>query len=195
VGWADPCLDAPEFVAPPAPDPDAGASPTLLSGEWISAGVLELRFSKALAPGALDPRRFSLMSWRVDADNDGDVCTLDTDYSTLGRSYYQNALADVWIGPGDGDLLLVRMSNTAAACPAAGVASGLMLAYTNGDTGGGKLLDANGDALGDIGPAWAVLELDECLENDASYCVLRSFGRTLLTHLASLAPIPCPNEF
>jgi hypothetical protein len=198
---ADACEGLRTFDPPPEPDPSPSAPPTVIGGEWIGAGVLELSFSKPLAPSAVpDPARFAVLGWAAQVDTyeayaGPDTCYVRTRYSTIGSGgyYYGSAsVVDVWVAPEDPTLLRMRMSNVAATCrPVTGtLGEGVMLVYTNGE-GGNLLLDADGEPVPDLGPAWAIQQLDGC----GSYYYCGSLNQTSTGHLpavTSLAMIPCP---
>jgi hypothetical protein len=199
---ADVCEGLRTFDPPPEPDPSASAPPTVIAGEWISAGVLELSFSEPLAQNAApDPARFAVLGWAAqvqpyDAYAGPDVCYVRTQYSVIGQGYYGSAtITDVWVAPEDPTVLRMRMSSTAATCRTVPdtLADGVMLVYTNGD-GGNLLLDADGDPVPDLGPAWALQQLDGCSNSYYNYCGY-SLNQTSTGHLpsvTSLAMIPCP---
>ncbi|HVI01099.1 MAG TPA: hypothetical protein VM869_20415 [Enhygromyxa sp.] len=184
----------------PVPDADASAAPQVLAGEWIGPGVLELSFSKPLrADGDIDPNRFTLITWDAEWFGGSDECYPGTNYSELrpGAYYYYPpaGISAVWIGPEDDMRLRLRLSSSAMQCRSSSdaVASGLILVYTNADDPGlgVGLRDENGVALPDLGPAWAITALDECIGNN--YCWY--FYESTSGHLPefdSLAPIPCP---
>ena len=122
----------------------------------------------------------------------------------LGVGYYyygQPDITAVWIAPEDPTLLRLR-TNIGARCRAAisgTVASGVMLVYTNGERPtepndpppGSQLLDEHGEPLADIGPAWAIDELDACFVSPNCYYV-SDLATGHLPELVSLAQIPCP---
>ncbi|MFO7564385.1 MAG: hypothetical protein R6X02_17190 [Enhygromyxa sp.] len=190
----DPCEDQ-VFEPPPEPEPSP-STPTLIAGEWIGAGVLELSFSRPLSStGDLDPARFAIVGW--DAIS-GYGCILSTNYRELGTSYYYyspgSSIAAAWIGPEDDTRLRLRLSRTSSCLPSTNsVGSGVMLAYTDASSSsaGAKLLDQDGDPIGDIGPAWAIQRLDQCLEYNY-FCRVNDFANGHLPALSSLVPIPCP---
>jgi hypothetical protein len=204
---ADACEGLRTFDPPPEPEPGASAPPTVIAGEWIGAGVLELTFSKPLTLGAPpDPARFSVLGWAAqvqpyDAYAGPDVCYVRTRYSVIGQSYsyYYGggaaAVTDVWVAPEDPAVLRLRMSSTAATCRTVPdtLGEGVMLVYTNGE-GGNLLLDADGDPVPDLGPAWAIQQLEGCSSSPYYYCGY-SLNQTQTGHLPSvnsLAEIPCP---
>jgi hypothetical protein len=194
---SNPCAEPP-FVPPPTPDPSASVSPQVMRGEWIAPGLLELQFSAPLgASGPLDPNRFAILSWDAAAQPDyaepGGTCYRATRYRPLRTSYYYRvAVADVWIAPEDDTLLRVRLNSSTAQCllTTVSVGSGIMLAYTNtpDPAAGGLLLDENGNAVFDLGPEWAIENLDQCLGCDNNYY----FADEHLPLFDSLAQIPCP---
>jgi hypothetical protein len=185
----------PPFEMPPEPELDASDPPTVIAGQWLGVGVLELTFSKPIhAEGDLDPERFAVVGWYAYVDPS---CDPETGYRELGRGYYSvgTSVDSAWIGPEDDTLLRVRLSNAAAQCggPLGAVASGIMLAYTDVDdeNAGPRLLDEDGAAVPDIGPEWAIPSLDGCLGEN--YCVFTSyFADEFLPLTSSLVPIPCP---
>jgi hypothetical protein len=194
----DPCEDL-SFEPPPEPTPSP-STPSMIAGEWIGGGVLELRFSQPLSSvGDLDPDRFAIIGWDATTYS-GDACFLSTLYRELGVSYYYyysagSSVAAAWIGPEDDTLLRLRLSNAGVTCRinTNSVGSGIMLAYTDATHAdlGTKLLDADGDPIGDIGVAWAIQRMEGCLGND--YC--GSVNNAVNGHLpaiSSLIPIPCP---
>jgi hypothetical protein len=200
----DACEGLRSFDPPPEPEPSASAPPTVIGGEWIGAGVLELSFSKPLTQGAApDPTRFRVLGWAAQVQPyDGyagpEVCYVRTRYSAIGGQggyYYSSAsVVDVWVAPEDPTLLRLRMSSVSATCNtiADTVAEGVMLVYTNGGEGGTLLLDEEGDPVPDLGPAWAIQSLDGC---SGSYYYCGSLNQTYGDHLpsvSSLAMIPCP---
>lgn len=198
----DVCEGLRTFDPPPEPDPSSSAPPTVIAGEWIGAGVLELSFSQPLTPGAApDPARFAVLSWAAqvqpyNAYAGPDVCYVRTQYSALGLGYYSTAtITDVWVAPEDATLLRLRLSNTAATCRSVPdtFGNGVMLVYTNGE-GGNLLLDADGDPVPDLGPAWAVQQLDSCSTSSYGYCgySLNQLSTGHLPSVNSLADIPCP---
>lgn len=198
---SDPCDGQRSFDPPPEPEPSPTAPPTVLDGEWIGAGVLELTFSKPLQAGsAPDPSRFSILGWSAqvqpyDAYAGPDVCYVRTLYSPVGQGYYSSAaITDVWIAPEDSTLLRLRLSNIGATCNTVtdSLADGVMLVYTNGSEGGNLLLDEEGDAVPDIGPAWAIQALDGCSGYSYYYCGLNNTATGHLPAVTSLADIPCP---
>jgi hypothetical protein len=167
--------------------------------------VLELSFSKPLIQNAApDPARFAVLGWAAQVQSyDGyagpAVCYVRTRYSVIGQgSYYYSSstVTDVWVAPEDPKLLRLRMSTTAATCRTIPdtLADGVMLIYTNGE-GGNLLLDADGDPVPDLGPAWAIQAFDGCsgVSNYYNYCNY-AFNMTTTGHLpsvTSLAMIPC----
>jgi hypothetical protein len=203
---ADACEGLRTFDPPPEPDPSSSAPPTVIAGEWIGAGVLELSFSKPLMPSAApDPARFAVLGWAAqvqpyNAYAGPDVCYVRTRYSVIGGQYsyyYSSAttVTDVWVAPEDPTLLRLRMSSTAAACRSVPdtLGDGVMLVYSNGE-GGNLLLDADGDPVPDLGPAWAIQAFDGCSSTYYSYCSY-ALNQTYTGHLPSvnsLADIPCP---
>jgi hypothetical protein len=196
---ADVCEGLRSFDPPPEPDPSPSAPPTVVGGEWIGAGVLELSFSKPLIEGsAPDPARFAVISWAAqvqpyDSYAGPEICYVRTTYSAIGQGYYYQSttVADVWVAPEDPTLLRLRMSSTAAACPAVPdtLGDGVMLVYTNGD-GGNLLLDQDGEPVPDLGPAWAIQQLEGCT-GAYYYCSLNQTSTGHLPGLTSLAMIPC----
>lgn len=198
----DACEGLRTFDPPPEPDPSPSAPPVVIGGEWIGADVLELSFSKPLAQGAApDPARFVLLSWAAQvqpyaAYAGPDVCYVRTRYSVLGQGYYSSiGVTDVWIAPEDSTQLRLRLSSTAAACRTVPdtLGEGVMLVYTNGE-GGNLLLDADGDPVPDLGPAWAIQQLDGCVSSNYSYYCgyLNQTSTGHLPSVTSLAMIPCP---
>jgi hypothetical protein len=203
----DPCEGLRTFDPPPAPESSDTAPPTVLAGEWISADVLELQFSRPLAVGsAPDPSRFALLSWAARAqpyDYQGPAtCYVQTRYTGLGVGYYQsNSVADVWVAPEDPSLLRLRMASPSASCRAISdtVAEGILLVYVDAitDPATARLTDAQGDLVPDIGPQWAIPQWEDCFEtsyNGYNYCGY-ALGQTATGHLPALnvlAPIPCP---
>ena len=208
--------DGEQFEAPPAPDPSVGAPPTVLEGEWIANGVLELSFSEPLSPTrAPDPRRFALLSWSARVSeysyyyeygvnsNDNNTCFQRTNYNWFGRAGYfygyQPAIADVWIAPEDPSLL--RLTNSGAQCPNnfGNLEGGLMLAYAGRESAEfQRLEDAAGDPVPSLGPSWALTSASnnwqDCILQSSGYCGYR-LSTTYQGHLPlvdSLAPIPCP---
>jgi hypothetical protein len=199
----DACVGLRTFDPPPEPSPSSTALPTVIAGEWIGAGVLEVTFSKPLLSSAApDPARFAVLGWAAqvqpyDAYAGPEVCYVRTRYSEIGGSgYYYSynsaSVVDVWVAPEDPTLLRLRLSNVAAACRTIPdtLADGVMLVYTNGE-GGTLLLDEAGDPVPDLGPAWAIQQSDACV--GSYYC--GSLNQTSTGHLpsvTSLAMIPCP---
>jgi hypothetical protein len=195
TGCNNPCEQS--FDPPPEPDPSASEPPQVIAGEWIGPGVLELEFSKPLAAsGQLDPNRFAIVGWYVDGDSFYGQCEPATRYRELMVGYYGTAISDAWIGPEDDTLLRLRLSNSGAQCQIFGsnpVASGVMLAYTNvtNEPAGAQLLDENGNPVPDIGPAWAIMQLDSCFGD--TYCgYVSSYQGGQLSQLDTLVQIPCP---
>jgi hypothetical protein len=199
---SDVCEGLRSFDPPPEPDPSPSAPPLVIGGEWIGAGVLELSFSKPLTQGsAPDPSRFAVLGWAAqvqpyDAYSGPEVCYVRTRYVTIGGQgyYYSSAsVVDVWVAPEDPTLLRLRMSSVAATCSTIPdtVAEGVMLVYTNGE-GGNLLLDEEGDPVPDLGPTWAIQQLDGC---SGAYYYCGALNQTMGDHLPSvnsLAMIPCP---
>jgi hypothetical protein len=190
-----------EFEPPPEPTSNAAGPPTVLAGEWIGGGVLELQFSKPLASdGDLDPQRFALVVYDALTSDygDADICYLRTSYRSLGFSYYYGGftpmIAAAWIGPEDPTILRLRLGNLAAQCPNTfgSIANGLFLAYTDApSTGPGSLLlDGDGNPVPDIGPGWAISDLDACF--DSTYCSVNGYASGHLPAWNRLAAIPCP---
>jgi hypothetical protein len=205
----DACEGLRTFDPPPDPDPSPSAPPTVIGGEWIGAGVLELSFSKPLTQGAApDPTRFAILGWAAQVQSYNgyagrDVCYVRTRYSVIGQgySYYYYGtvtVTDAWVAPEDPTVLRLRMSSAAATCRSVPdtLADGVMLVYTNGE-GGNLLLDADGDPVPDLGPAWAIQALEGCMSSNYYYygnCGY-SLNQTSTGHLpsvGSLAEIPCP---
>jgi hypothetical protein len=196
----DPCEGQRTFDRPPEPEPSSSAPPTVLEGEWIGAGVLEISLSKPLQPGnAPDPSRFAVLGWAAqvqdyDSYAGSDICYVRTQYSTIGQGYYSaSSVADVWVAPEDPTLLRLRMSNVGATCRTVPdtLGDGVMLVYTNGEGFGNLLLDADGDPVPDLGPAWAIQQQD----GNCVYYYCYSLNNTATGHLpavTSLADIPCP---
>jgi len=185
------------FDGPPAPDPSASV-PVVLDGEWIGAGVLELRFSAALSTvESPDPNRFAIVGWSAELAAYRD-CDPVTSYRVIGVGYYGTRVAEVWIAPEDDSILRLRLTNVAARCsiptnPTGAVASGVMLVYTDGAQAGPALLDGDGDPLSSIGPGWALDRLGSC-SSDYCYTSFNRYGAAgHLSALDSLAPIPCPS--
>jgi hypothetical protein len=195
----DACEGLRTFDPPPEPEPSSSAPPTVIAGEWIGAGVLELTFSKPLTPGAApDPGRFAVLAWAAQvqpyaAYAGPEVCYVRTQYSSIGQGYYSSAsVTDVWVAPEDSTLLRLRLSNVSATCRTVPdtLGEGVMLVYNNGD-GGNLLLDQDGDPVPDLGPAWAIQQTDGCV----NYYYCGSLNQTSTGHLpsvTSLAMIPCP---
>jgi hypothetical protein len=193
----DPCEDL-SFELPPEPEPSS-STPSLIAGEWIGSGVLELRFSRPLTSvGDLDPRRFAIIGWDATAYS-GDACVLRTSYREIGASYYYysagSSVAAAWIGPEDPTQLRLRLSSAGATCRIStdSVGSGVMLAYTDAthNAAGPKLLDQDGDPIRDLGPVWAISRLDTCIGSE--YCgSVYNFATGHLPMTSSLVPIPCP---
>jgi hypothetical protein len=197
----DVCEGLRNFDPPPEPEPSPTAPPIVLDGEWIGAGVLELTFSKPLQEGnAPDPSRFAVLNWTAQVTEynsyaGSDVCYERTQYALVGVGYYGNAsVTDVWIAPDDASVLRLRLSNTAAACRTVPdtLGEGVMLVYTNSENGGNLLMDAEGDPVPDLGPAWAIQALDGCVGTYYYYCGLRQTYTGHLPSVTSLADIPCP---
>jgi hypothetical protein len=207
----DPCDGLRTFDPPPEPEPSDTAPPTLLDGEWIGAGVLELSFSKPLLPGSPpDPTRFAVVGWSAIVQPYGgyygsgsaDSCQSTTRYSMIGVGYYSRAVVtDVWVAPEDPTLLRLRMSNTGADCRTINdiVGEGVMLVYANGGDAGTQLLDADGDPVPDIGPAWAIAAWEPCVGSVSYGYYYNSCGYALnnsatgqLPAMTSMASIPCP---
>jgi hypothetical protein len=200
----DACEGLRTFDPPPEPEPSDSAPPTVIAGEWIGAGVLELSFQKPLAPsGSPDPARFIVLGWAAQVQPYGsyagpDVCYVRTRYSAIGgQGYYYNSttITDVWIAPEDPTLLRLRLSTTSATCNTIPdtLGDGVMLVYTNGE-GGDLLLDADGDPVPSLGPAWAIQALDSCSTSAYGNCSY-ALNQTSTGHLPSvnsLAMIPCP---
>lgn len=188
------------FVAPPEPNPSAGASPEVIAGEWIAPGVLELSFSKPLSSiGDPDPTRFALVGWdALTFDYSARQCYLETLYQELddGYNYYQApSITAVWIAPEDPTRLRLRMSSRLLQCQTwwDSLARGILLVYTDADDPvvGTKLLDENGDPVPDLGPAWAIQVLESCF--DGAFCErYYGFDWGHLPQLSALARIPCP---
>jgi hypothetical protein len=204
----DPCEGLRTFDPPPAPESSDTAPPTVLAGEWIGAGVLELQFSKPLAVGsAPDPNRFALLNWAAQVQSYDNfqgpaTCYVRTRYSGLGVGYYQtSSIADVWVAPEDPTLLRLRMSSASASCRAINdtVAEGILLVYVDAiiDPATTRLTDAQGSPVPDIGPQWAIPQWEGCFGtsyNGYNYCGY-VLGQTATGHLPALnvlAPIPCP---
>jgi hypothetical protein len=181
------------FDTPPVPDPSSSV-PVVLDGEWIGAGVLELRFSAALSSiESPDPARFAILGWSAEFSEYQD-CDPVTAYVSLMVGYYYGAsVAEVWIAPEDDSILRMRLSTVAARCsiPTGSVGSGVMLVYTDGAQAGPALLDSDGAPLASIGPAWALDRMSSC---GSGYCfTFFNYGANgHLPALDSLAPIPCP---
>jgi hypothetical protein len=202
LGCSEDACEGLVFEPPPVPNPGADAPPTVLAGEWIAGGVLELQFSKPLTSnGDLDPQRFALVSYDALTSDYGDseTCILRTRYRSLGTSYIYDysiapAIAAVWIAPEDPTRLRLRLSSLAAQCTtrSGSIANGLLLTYTNAPSPNPStlLLDGEGVPVPDIGPAWAITTLDACF--DASYCSFNDNASGHLPALNSLAEIPCP---
>lgn len=203
----DPCEGLRTFDPPPEPQSSATAPPTVLDGEWIGAGVLELQFSKPLDPGTPpDPTRLGVLGWaaQVQDYNYGSPgsCYVRTRYGGLGLGYYQSSsVADVWVAPEDPSILRLRMSNASADCRTVPdtVAEGVMLVYVDGGPSDiNRLFDAEGDPVPDIGPAWAIPQLENCVGGTTYYYYYNPCGfyQTATGHLPSittLADIPCPS--
>jgi hypothetical protein len=196
----DPCEGLHNFDPPREPEPSESAPPTVLSGEWIGAGVLELSFSKPLQQGGTpDPKRFAVVGWAAQVQDygayaGGDVCYVRTQYSSIGGGYYQSgSITDVWVAPEDPKLLRLRLSTVSAACRTVPdtLGDGVMLVYTNGD-GGNLFLDEAGDPVPDIGPSWAIQVLDGCVSGSYYYCSLNQTATGHLPAITTLADIPCP---
>lgn len=206
LGLATACADnsceGRVLAPPPEPEPSASEPPTLIAGEWIGAGVLELSFSRPLSSvGDLDPARFAIVEFLATVDNPdfSDECYLFTDYRDLNGYYFYSgpSVAAAWIGPEDDTRLRLRLANTSAQCRTAiaSVGSGILIAYTDSadDAAGTPLLDGDGDPVPDIGPAWAIDRLDNCWGN--YYCAsVNYFTGGHLPLLDSLVPIPCPTS-
>jgi len=198
----DQCKGA-SFDPPPEPEPSPSAPPTVIAGEWIGGGVLELSFSKPLSStGDLDPDRFAILSWDAIAYGSGfsNSCYLSTNYREMGPGYYYysggRSVAAAWIGPEEDTLLRLRLANSAAQCRISSnsLGSGVMLAYTDATNAaaGNKLLGEDGIAVPDIGPLWAIQRLDNCF-GDSYYCSVNyGFASGHLSQLTSLVQIPCP---
>ncbi|PRQ06349.1 hypothetical protein [Enhygromyxa salina] len=200
----DSCEGLRTFDSPPEPTASDTAPPTVLDGDWIGAGVLELQFSKPLSVGAApDPTRFALLGWGAQVQSYGSSCYVQTRYSALAVGYYRSSVADVWVAPEDPSLLRLRMSNTAAACRTVAdiVAEGVLLVYADAqfEGAGPKLLDAEGDAVPDLGPQWAIPRWESCIDDDGyygGYYCGYALNQTAVGHLPALnvlAPIPCPS--
>jgi hypothetical protein len=200
---ADVCEGLRTFDPPPEPDPSSSAPPAVIGGEWIGAGVLELSFSKPLMPSAApDPARFAVLGWATEvqpyygyAGPEG--CQMRTSYTVIGGgSYYfvATTVADLWVAPEDPTLLRLRMSSTAATCRSVPdtLGDGVMLVYSNGE-GGNLLLDADGDPVPDLGPAWAIQAFDGCSSGyyNCTYA-LNQYQTGHLSSVNSFAAIPCP---
>lgn len=199
----DACEGLRTFDPPPEPEPSSSAPPIVIGGEWIGAGVLELSFSKPLQDGAApDPARFAVLGWAAqvqsyDAYAGPEVCYVRTQYSALGQGYYgAAAITDVWVAPEDPTVLRMRLSTTSAACRTVPdtLGEGVMLVYTNGDQAGNLLLDADGEPVPDLGPAWAITALEGCSSSYYNYCsyALNQTSTGHLPSVTSLADIPCP---
>lgn len=212
----DPCEELRTFDAPPEPTATATAPPIVLSGEWVSANVLELQFSKPLAVGsAPEPSRFALINWNASAavydpyyGSGTAVCNLRSSYRGFGLTggyYYQSgaSVIDAWIAPEDPTLLRVRTASANPTCRTNTdiVADGLMLVYVDGDGAGERLLEDNGDAVRDLGPSWAIQPWEDCViqayEDNYGYfyCgfALSNYATGHLPSISTLAPIPCPS--
>lgn len=201
----DACEGLRTFDPPPEPDPSPSAPPTVIGGEWIGAGVLELSFSKPLTHSAApDPARFAVLGWAAQVQPYGayagpDVCYVRTRYSAIGQSYsyYYGAatITDVWVAPEDPTVLRLRMSSTSATCRTVPdtLGDGVMLVYTTGE-GGNLLLDADGEPVPDLGPAWAIQAFDGCSNSPYGNCsyYLNQTSTGHLPSVTSLAEIPCP---
>lgn len=193
----DPCADAYELDPPPEPDGDG--PPTVVDGRWLEPGVLELRFSEALDPGVPpDPARFAVVSWAARSEPHVKVgvsiCYVETSYDELSRqpdpSGYEpgpHSLTEVVVDGQDPTLLRVTLAEPGASCPTIpnSIAEGVILAYAAGGFGEELLLAADGSPVPNLGPAWAI----ENLEQESPV------GATIDGHLNALdalAPIPCP---
>jgi hypothetical protein len=205
AGCSDPC-ESLVLETPPEPSPSAEDPPTVIAGEWLTAGVLELHFSKAIASfGDLDPARFEVVAWAIGGNEVSGSCNAATRYRWLfgGGYYYYGAAprpSQVWIAPENPTILRVRLANSGATCPnpafnsSAAIESGVMLVYTGPATADGpELLDEDGVAVPAFGSDWLLDRLAACVDGTYGYyfCPLGDLGGHL-PGLASLVPIPCP---
>lgn len=148
-----------ELPDPPASEGDgAGDPPVLLDAEMISATVVQLRFSKALAPvNDVEPLSFriSLATTRSSYYS----CDPQTLYQDLGTSA-QALVTSIWNVPGDLELVRLSLStpitpahcNTIDNAEANGNEGGLFVHYAAGD--GASVQDQDGNPLADIAAPW-----------------------------------------
>jgi hypothetical protein len=146
------------------PDPPNGDAvgaddaPVVVDAKMLSATVVELRFSKSLAPvNDVEPLwfRISLATTRSSYYS----CDPQTVYQDLG-STSQALVTSVWNVPDDLELLRLSLStpvtpahcNTIDNAKANGNEAGLFVHYAAGD--GASVQDLDGNALADIAAPW-----------------------------------------
>ncbi len=197
----------PDVELPDGPvDPGDGASqaPVLLDAEAISATVLQLRFSKPIAPlNDVEPLdfRMSLTTTRTSSAYYG--CSVLTTYQDLGRNS-PASVSSVWNVPSDLELVRLSISQpiTPAHCTtidnaeANGNEGGLFIHYAAGD--GASVQDTDGNALADIAGPWAEFNPGGYYydaPDEFNFC----YGATctaqgLFPNMDAYLPIPCPGD-
>lgn len=192
------------------PPPELELVGTAVSGgRWLSSTTLELQFTAPISSEGLDPdpARFGVIGFSVTASAPYDSCYVQTRYGWLGAtaSYYtynpvsSTGVEAVWIPPEDNTVLRLRIA-TPEECPLPPnvnldepIGSGVLLGYAGSNTqAGNRLLDEQGDPLGDIGEEW-VDDIEACIEADYGACAGDFVNSGQLPRLTNLLPIPCPD--
>ena len=205
-GPGDPCtVDAEPPDGPRDENGGKNDPPILLEARFLSPTVLELRFSKKLAPvNDVQPIDFALSLATTSTSSAYYGCSILTAYQDLGTSAAAS-VTSIWNVPED--LYLMRLSISLPVTPAHcdtvdnalanGNEAGLFVHYVQGD--GASVQDLDGNSLRDIAAPWAEFDPSGYYyyagPDEFDFCVgRRCTASGMFPNMDAYLPIPCPRD-
>jgi hypothetical protein len=201
-GSPPPCQPSgdPDVPDPPE-DPGDGESqkPVLLDAELLSATVLELRFSKSMAPvNDVEPLDFRVSVGTSQVSSYYYGCSVLTTYQDLGSYGARATVTSLWNVTEEPEVLRLSLSlpvtpahcNTIDNAKANGNEGGIFVHYARGD--GASVQDQDGNRLEDIAQPWVLASADYgyCDIGGGYYSTTcRMMGS--FPEMDSWLPIPC----